>query len=88
MFSTSHFYELEHMRSPWLAAVLSPILVGFVLYLLGSFFAVERVYLNYSPNESEGRPLLSWSLATGSGSAEKKFSDRLARDSGIERPLK
>ena len=71
MFSTSHFYELEHMRSPWLAVVLSPILVGFVLYLIGSFFAVERVYLNYSPNE-----------------AQKKYSDRLARDSGIERPLK
>jgi len=76
------------MRSPWLAAVLSPILVGFVLYLLGTLFAVERVYLNYSPNESEGRPLLLWSLATGSGSAEKKISDRLARDTEIGRPMK
>jgi len=88
MFSTSHYYQLEHMRSPWLAAVLSPVLVGLILYIIATLFAVERVYLNYTPNESEGRPWLLWSLAIDSGSAEKKNSDRLARDNEIGRPLK
>ena len=76
------------MRSPWLAAILSPVLVGLVLYLLGTLFAVERVYLNYTPNESEVRSWSLWSHAIDSDSAEKKFNNQLAPDADIGRPLK
>ena len=82
------FYQVEQMRSPWLAAVLSPALVGLVLYLFGTIFAVERVYLNYTPNEPVGRTLSLWSHAINFGSPEKKYSHRLAPDTEIGRPLK
>jgi hypothetical protein len=76
------------MRSPWLAAVLSPLLVGLALYLVGTLFAAERIYLNYTANEPQERSLSLWSHAIDFGSSEKKYSHHLTPDTEIGRPLK
>jgi hypothetical protein len=74
------------MRSLWLAAVLSPVLVGLVLYLFGILFGADRELLNYIVNKTERWPFSIESATTESNPAENKYSKRLAKDDGVKRP--
>ena len=73
------------MRSPWVASILSPVLVGLVLYSIGSLFGVDREYRNYVRNEAEKRLLSIGPLTTNSGLAGKKYVDRLVRNPEVGR---
>jgi hypothetical protein len=74
------------MRLPWLAAVLSPVLVGLVLYFFGTLFGADRELLNYIVNEAERWPFSTDSVTPESSPTENKYSNRLAKDDGVERP--
>lgn len=73
------------MRSPWLAFILSPVLVGIVLFLIVSLFGADREYQNNIHNEAERQLSAIESLTTRSGFAGKKYVDRLVRNPEVGR---
>ncbi len=76
---------VEKMRSPWLAGLLSPVLVGVALYFIGTLFGVEREIVNYISNGAERLSFSIESLTTEHSPVEKKYSDRLERDTEVGR---
>jgi hypothetical protein len=73
------------MRSQWLAGILSPALVGAILYFIGTFFGVNGEIVNYIDNDVEKLSFSIESLTNQSGPAEKKSSERLGRDTKVGR---
>ena len=76
---------VEKMRLPWLAGILSPAIVGVALYFIGTLFGVDRGIVNYIGSGAERLSFSIESLTTESGPAEKKFSERLGRDTEVRR---
>lgn len=73
------------MRSQWLAGILSPALVGGILYFIGTFFGVNGEIVNYIDNDVEKLSFSIESLTNQSGPAEMKSSERLGRDIKVGR---
>lgn len=73
------------MRSVWVAGILSPILVGIALYIISYLFGVDKDIARYFSKETESAPILKMEWPTTKPEqAQKKFSDRLSRDSKID----
>ena len=77
------------MRSAWMAGILSPILVGIVLYSIGSLFGVDRTVVHYfSENAAQSPVIVIEPLARERPQKEKTYSGRLVHDRVTDPPQK
>jgi hypothetical protein len=70
------------MRSAWMAGILSPVLVGVIIYFIGSLFGVQKSLVGYFSSAPRNAPVLSIPLPSAEPTpADKRYSEPLNRTS-------